>query len=412
MTKRVNILDKKFGRWTVLSYVGQSRWECQCDCGTIRTVDGSSLRKGISTGCIKCKSGGPLRHGEQRTRLYTIWNRMKGRCNNPNDPAFGRYGGRGIRVCAEWSASYEAFRDWAIGNGYASDLTIDRFPDNDGNYEPGNCRWATPLQQSRNRRNNKPIVFEGETLLISELAERCGIPADVLKNRIRYSGWTIEKAISTPVSFRVIKADIDSPEVDPENAKLAHARREAAFMGKEEGARHIIRSLGKVVTTFEPGSLFAGLEVNLPATASEIPRDPEPAESVDPGQIATEGPEEERPLMEATQPGELEAGETITASARAVSSPALRAPVDPAAVEGASEETRGHAPPAVYSPDPEELERRRALAAVAAGENISPEVTRDLVGIGFLHVTTSRLVVTEEGDAWLRSTAAELSSCV
>jgi hypothetical protein len=212
------------------------------------------------------------------------------------------------------------------------------------------------------------------------------------------------------VSFRVIKANIDSPEVDPENAKLARARREAAFMGQEEGARHIVKSLGKIVTTFEPGSLFEAL--NAPMTAIEKSPDPEPAESVDPGQIATGGPEEERPLMEAKQPGELEAGETITASARAVPSPALRAPVDPAAVEGASGETRGHAPPAVYSPDPEELERRRALAAVAAGENISPEVTRDLVGIGFLHVTTSRLVVTEEGDAWLRSTAAELSSCV
>jgi hypothetical protein len=178
-------------------------------------------------------------------------------------------------------------------------------------------------------------------------------------------------------------------------------------MGKEEGARHIIRSLGKVVTTFEPGSLFAGLEVNLPATASEIPRDPEPTESVDPGQIATEGPEEERPLMEAKKPGELEAGETITASARAVSSPALRATAGPAAERSGC----GQAPD-INSPDPEELERRRALLAAAAGENISPEVTRDLVGIGFLHVTTSRLVVTEEGDAWLQSTAAESSSCV
>jgi hypothetical protein len=209
------------------------------------------------------------------------------------------------------------------------------------------------------------------------------------------------------VSFRVIKANIDSPEVDPENAKLAHARREAAFMGKEEGARHIIRSLGKVVTTFEPGSLFACLEVNLPATASEIPRDPEPAESVDPGQIATEGPERERPLMEAKQSGELEAGETITASARAVSSPALRATAGPAAERSGC----GQAPD-INSPDPEELERRRALLAAAAGENISPEVTRDLVGIGFLHVTTSRLVVTEAGEAWLRSCAIELSSCI
>jgi hypothetical protein len=144
------------------------------------------------------------------------------------------------------------------------------------------------------------------------------------------------------VAFRVIRANIDSPEVSPDNARLARARREAALMGKEEGARHIIRSLGKVVTTFEPGSLFAGLEVGLPAAANDTPPIPEPAESNDPGQIATEGPEQERPPMEAKQPGEQDVGEMITAGARAVSSPALRTPVDPDAVEGASEDARTH----------------------------------------------------------------------
>jgi len=198
-------------------------------------------------------------------------------------------------------------------------------------------------------------------------------------------------------------------ELNPEYAKLARARIEAAFMGKEEGARHMTRSLGKVLTTFEPGSLFAGLEVDLSATArdeQQVLRYPEPAESIDPGQIATGGPEEECPLMEAKQPGEQDAGETIAASARAVSSLELRAPVDPAAVEDAC----AHAPPVFHSNDQDALERRRALLAVAAGERIGAEAVCDLVGAGFVRVTTSRLVVTEEGDTWLRSTEAELSS--
>jgi hypothetical protein len=197
---------------------------------------------------------------------------------------------------------------------------------------------------------------------------------------------------------------------DPEYAKrVSRVRREAAFMGKEEGRRHIIRSLGQVVTTFEQGSLFAGHEVKLPPVVT--PRIPKPAESIDPGQIATGGPEQERPLMAAKQPGEQDVGETLAASARAVSSPALRAPVDPDAVEGAGEDARGHAPPAVLSrSDPDQLERRSALLAVQAGQRISWEEVRDLVGLGLVHVTTSRLVVTEEGEAWLRSSGVEVSS--
>jgi hypothetical protein len=159
----------------------------------------------------------------------------------------------------------------------------------------------------------------------------------------------------------------------------------------------MIRSLGKVVMTFEPGSLFAGLEVELPAAASEI-RIPEPTESVDPGQIATRGPEEERPPKEAKQPGEQNVAETVTASARAVSSPASRAPAGPAAERSGC----GQAPD-IHSLDPDELERRRALRAVAAGESICPEAMRDLVGVGFVHITTSRRVVTEEAMAWLES---------
>jgi len=123
---------------------------------------------------------------------------MRDRCDNPADPAFARYGGRGIAVCQEWERSFEAFRDWATAFGYAPNLTIDRI-DNDKGYNPENCRWVTPRDQNRNRRDNRRIEFRCEMLLASEIAERHGIPADVMKNRIWRYGWPAEMAATTPV---------------------------------------------------------------------------------------------------------------------------------------------------------------------------------------------------------------------
>ena len=199
--KRTTIIDEQFGRWTVKSYAGQGYWKCVCDCGTVRSVSGSTLRLGKSTGCLKCKSGGNRKHGERYSRLYAIWSHMKARCQNPTNERFSDYGERGISVCAEWQ-TFEGFRDWALANGYSKTLTIDRFPDRNGGYEPANCRWATNKQQNRNRRDNKPIEFEGETALISEFAERFGLPPDVVKNRIRRYGWPIKLALTTPVGKR------------------------------------------------------------------------------------------------------------------------------------------------------------------------------------------------------------------
>jgi len=203
MTARIDLTGAHFGRWTILSHCGGKKWLCRCACGAEKKVDGSSLRAGRSAGCIKCHTATGTRrtHGGKGSRLYTIWSRMIGRCENPKDAAYNRYGGRGINVCHEWRNSFEAFRNWALTNGYAQDLTIDR-KNNNGHYEPNNCRWATYTEQNRNRRDNKSIVYMGERLLIPELAERHGLPADIVKNRIRRYGWSIERAISTPVGPR------------------------------------------------------------------------------------------------------------------------------------------------------------------------------------------------------------------
>lgn len=138
------------------------------------------------------------KHGGKGERLYNIWCKIRKRCNSPADPAFERYGGRGISVCREW-ADYGAFREWALANGYAHNLTIDRFPDNRGNYEPSNCRWATYAEQNRNYARNRPISYRGRTVLVCDLADEVGLPQDILKNRILRYGWDVERAVTTPV---------------------------------------------------------------------------------------------------------------------------------------------------------------------------------------------------------------------
>jgi hypothetical protein len=139
--------------------------------------------------------------GESKTRLHNIWTHMRNRCSNPDDPAFARYGGRGISVCEEWQRSYIAFRDWARENGYASHLTIDRV-DNDGPYHPSNCKWSTYAEQNRNTRRNRPIEYQGKKWLVCDLAAAYGLPQDIVKNRVFRYGWNIEKALTTPVAVR------------------------------------------------------------------------------------------------------------------------------------------------------------------------------------------------------------------
>jgi len=195
-----NMSGLKFGRLTVLenyTIINKvTKWECLCECGKQLFVAAGGLQSGKrkSCGCY-LKDNPPFRkHGLDGSRINQIWYNMKTRCFNKNNGQYVDYGGRGITICEEW-LDFMNFYNWAIANGYEDNLTIDRI-DNDGNYEPGNCRWATTVEQAVNKRNNTTIFYKGK---ISRLTEICENQQRVYKvaQRIR-RGWSAEKAIETP----------------------------------------------------------------------------------------------------------------------------------------------------------------------------------------------------------------------
>ena len=185
----------KFGRLTVISRAENDRhgnvmWNCKCDCGTDKIINGASLRRAsvLSCGClhkeiVKTKS---KKHGLVKHRIYTIWYDMKARCYNAKNPHFNCYGGRGIKNCEEWLNSENGFQNyakWSFENGYKEDLTIDRI-DNDANYEPNNCRWVTRKVQAQNKRNTMLLLYNGNLMTISEIAKITHKSWNTIKNQI------------------------------------------------------------------------------------------------------------------------------------------------------------------------------------------------------------------------------------
>ena len=138
----------RYGKWTVIErsndHKSKIAWLCECDCGSISKVRGEVLRSGksLSCGCVR-----------ETSTLYKLFIAMKRRCYGINTQHYDRYGGRGITICDEWINDYKSFHEWAIGNGYADGLEIDRI-DNDKGYEPYNCRFVSRLQNIRNKGPN------------------------------------------------------------------------------------------------------------------------------------------------------------------------------------------------------------------------------------------------------------------
>lgn len=207
-----DFVPETFGRLTTIgprfrasSTSGRRYYQvCQCECGVVATYDISAVRYGKikSCGCLQRESRhtNHQTHGEcRKTPEYASWKRMKGRCCDPNNNRYYQYGGRGITICQEWLGSdgYANFLSY-MGRKSNPAQTIDRYPDPNGNYEPGNCRWADIGQQMRNRTNNRMITAFGRTQTLIQWSEDTGIAWSTIWARLN-RGWTAEKALTESV---------------------------------------------------------------------------------------------------------------------------------------------------------------------------------------------------------------------
>jgi hypothetical protein len=204
MPLKVDMTGVKVGRLAFTKQVGKDRWgeyiwEAVCDCGTTKNYKAKSARQGrtSSCGCLRKEKNNNTRHGCSKhghvTKTYATWQRMIRRCCSQKDKRWKDYGGRGISVCDRWADSFENFlKDM----GEAPDgHSIDRI-DNNGNYEPSNCRWATNKEQTRNKRTNVLITYQGRTQCVAAWAEEWGINRATLGDRLK-AGWSVDKAFAS-----------------------------------------------------------------------------------------------------------------------------------------------------------------------------------------------------------------------
>lgn len=183
-----DLKGKNFHMLTVVEYYGVSEkkqiyWRCVCDCGNEILVKTSDLNQGSikSCGCWRRKVGhNNYKFGCRNNRLYHIWRGMKARCYNPNSPSYKYYGGRGIEVCDEWKNDFSSFQTWAMNNGYADDLSIDRI-DFNGNYCSDNCRWETSTSQNNNKRNNVYLTLGDRTQTLAQWCREFNADRDKVK---------------------------------------------------------------------------------------------------------------------------------------------------------------------------------------------------------------------------------------
>lgn len=197
----------KYGRLTITKEVASRRAPsggvlrrvaCLCDCGNTVVVNVGSLRSRNTVSCGCSNMERITTHGLSGTPTWQSWRGMCKRCLDPRNQDFHSYGGRGITICQRWLGSFESFlEDMGIR---PDDHSLDRI-DNDGNYEPGNCRWATRSNQQRNKRSNHHLTYSGETLCIAEWADRLNVPHWLIRSRLRY-GWTTEDALTIPPNTR------------------------------------------------------------------------------------------------------------------------------------------------------------------------------------------------------------------
>jgi hypothetical protein len=195
-TKKLNLTGHRYGKLIVVEEAPPLRasrrhvmWRCRCDCGREIEVRSVRLRGGHTTscGCLAAKQNGLRKHP-----LYGTWIQMMHRCMNPDHVSYANYGGRGVKVCERWRDLKNFVADMGPRPSVAHQ--IDRFPNNDGNYEPGNVRWALPNAQMRNTRANRYVTIRGEKMVLAAAAELFGVPYWTAHKRLRL-GWTEEQAL-------------------------------------------------------------------------------------------------------------------------------------------------------------------------------------------------------------------------
>lgn len=195
MPKKIEMVGHRFGRLVVIEegYIDgtECAWVCECDCGNITNpIRGKTLRNGRSKscGCLSAQLAHErfTKHGQSSSPLYKVWRSIIDRCTNKNLDCFVRYGGRGITVCEEWKNNFEAFRDYVSNLPHFGEAgySLDRI-NNDGNYEPGNVRWATKKEQANNKRNTIRIFHNGELKTISQIAAENGLDHSTILRRYK-----------------------------------------------------------------------------------------------------------------------------------------------------------------------------------------------------------------------------------
>jgi hypothetical protein len=188
--KKIDITGQRFGRLVAVRYETTTNrvrlWLCKCDCGKEVTVRVAALKNGNtrSCGCLKNEATSQLltKHKDKGTKEYTAWMHMRRRCNNHASKYYYNYGGRGIRVCEEWDNYLIFLRD--VGRAPSKDYSLDRI-DVNGNYEPGNVRWATRKEQNNNKRNSIRITINGETKTLQEWCDLFGVNRGTAKYRYK-----------------------------------------------------------------------------------------------------------------------------------------------------------------------------------------------------------------------------------
>lgn len=210
-SRSVELASQVFGRLTVRRFDhrnkhGRGMWLCVCECGTEKVIDGNALRSGAtrSCGCLKAGIIGKVLHGrgvpaDDLRAEYDAWAHAIRRTSNPNDRQFDRYGGRGIAVCDRWIHGEDGISGFEcfvvdVGRRPSKGCSLDRYPDNDGDYRPGNVRWATAKQQAHNRSSTMQVTVAGTTKPLAEWCALRGIPYHRVYQRLK-AGWSPEDAL-------------------------------------------------------------------------------------------------------------------------------------------------------------------------------------------------------------------------